>query len=126
MNIVSVEWRRKSSRKEGGWEVAFPGAEGFEGPSCRPWVCEWGQGWVRGGMGPSVPQVRHLTFKSLWASNCNEAWGRAGRSLESFVGFSRQGAALCHPSVPRALACGAGAPSWLVQNSPGTDGFLWL
>lgn len=49
MNIISVEWRQKGLRKERGWEAAFPGAEGFEGPSCRSWVCAWGQGWERGG-----------------------------------------------------------------------------
>lgn len=49
MNIISVEWRQKGLRKERGWEAAFPGAEGFEGPSRRSWVCAWGQGWERGG-----------------------------------------------------------------------------
>lgn len=70
-----MEWRQKGLRKEGGWEVAFPGVKGFEGSSNHTWVCVWGQGWEppREGMCLLVPQVHHLIFTCLWVSNRNEA-----------------------------------------------------
>lgn len=72
MNIISVEWKQKGPGKEGGWEAAFPGVEGFEGPSRRTWVCVGsGMGMGRGQrrLRPSARQVHHLTFTWLWVAN---------------------------------------------------------
>lgn len=72
MNIISVEWRQKGLRKERGWEAAFPGAEGFEGPWRRSWGCVWcrdGNGEGAAAAGSVGLQVRHLIFTWFWVSN---------------------------------------------------------
>lgn len=43
MDLISLEWRQKGPRKEGGWEVVFPGVEGFEGALHHTWVSVRGQ-----------------------------------------------------------------------------------
>lgn len=44
MDLISLEWRQKGPKKEGGWEVLFPGVEGFEGALHHTWLSARGQG----------------------------------------------------------------------------------